>query len=384
MQRSSLFAFVIIISAMTLAGGAPFPASAAQPLTIGAINPLTGTNAVQGRDMKRGEGLALDEINAAGGINGRLLKIIWEDTASSADKGMQAVRKLVEKDKVPLIIGGYSSGVSLPTGRWTNSKKVIQISVASTAPELRNIGPYFFNVIGLDEAMGIKLAEFALESGAQTYASIVVDNPFGQGIETWTAKTIEKAGGQWIQALRYKENQGDYKPVIKSLYAQNPEVVFFTAYGTDAELILAQAHEMGLKPSKGWYAAYMTMWYHDVIAKTAEGIQGMVVGRHGGPRFKHYQEAYWKKFGAVYQKLYQRPVMQTAFGAYAYDATWMAALALKKADGSNPDDVAKALHQVGMAYDGATGDKSFDRDGMQVIEYYQRMVYQEGKLVPNK
>jgi ABC-type branched-subunit amino acid transport system substrate-binding protein len=56
----------------------------------------------------------------------------------------------------------------LPTGQWTNSKKVIQISVASTAPELRKIGPYFFNVIGLDEVMGIKLAEFALESDAQT------------------------------------------------------------------------------------------------------------------------------------------------------------------------------------------------------------------------
>jgi branched-chain amino acid transport system substrate-binding protein len=297
---------------------------------------------------------------------------------------MKAVRKLVEKDKVSLIIGSYSSGVSLPTGRWTNSKKVIQISVASTAPELRNIGPYFFNVIGLDEVMGIKVAEFALESGARTYTSIVVDNPFGLGIETWTAKTVEKGGGQWIETLRYKENQSDYKPVIKSLFARNPEVVFFTAYGTDAERILAQAHEMGLQPSKGWYAAYMTMWYHDVVPITAEGIKGVVVGRHTGPRFKHYQEAYWKKFGAVYQKLYQRPVMQTAFGAYAYDATWMAALALKRADVSNPDEIAKALHQVGMEYDGATGDKSFDRDGMQVVEYYQRMVYQDGRLVPYK
>jgi branched-chain amino acid transport system substrate-binding protein len=370
---------------MMLTGGTPFPAyAAAESVVIGAINPLKGTNAVQGRDMKRGEELALDEINAAGGINGRPLKIVWEDTESNADEGMKAVRKLVEKDKVPLILGSYSSGVSLPTGRWTNSKKVIQISVASTAPELRNIGPYFFNVIGLDEVMGIKVAEFALESGARTYASIVVDNPFGLGIETWTAKTVEKGGGQWIETLRYKENQGDYKPVLESLFARNPEVVFFTAYGTDAERILAQAHEMGLQPSKGWYAAYMTMWYHDVVPITAEGIKGVVVGRHTGPRFKHYQEAYWKKFGAVYQKLYQRPVMQTAFGAYAYDATWMAALALKRADVSNPDEIAKALHQVGMEYDGATGDKSFDRDGMQVVEYYQRMVYQDGRLVPYK
>jgi branched-chain amino acid transport system substrate-binding protein len=355
---------------------------AAEPVVIGAINPLTGTNAVQGRDMKRGEELALEEVNAAGGINGRPLKIIWKDTRSNADQGMQAVRQLVEIDRVPLIIGAYSSGVSLPTGRWTHSKKVIQISVASTAPELRNIGSYFFNAIGLDEVMGIKLAEFALESHAQTFASIVVDNPFGLGIETWTEKTVKKAGKQWIKALRYTENQDDYKSIIESLFADKPEVVFFTAYGTDAELILEQSHKMGLKPSKGWYAAYMTMWYHDVAPKTAEGMKGMVVGRHGGPRFKHYQEAYWKKFGVAYQKLYQRPVMQTAFGAYAYDATWMAALALQMAGSSNTDEIAEALHKVSRDYDGATGDKSFDQDGMQVVEYYQRMICQEGRLVP--
>jgi branched-chain amino acid transport system substrate-binding protein len=384
MQRSSLFALVIIISAMMLTGGMPFPASAAEPHVIGAINPLSGTNAVQGRDMKRGEELALNEINATGGINGRPLRIIWEDTQSNADQGIKAVRKLVEKDKVPLIIGSYSSGVSLPTGQWTNSKKVIQISVASTAPELRKIGPYFFNVIGLDEVMGIKLAEFALESGAQTYASLVVDNPFGLGIEIWTEKGITKAGRQWLEALRYVENQEDYTAVIENLFAKKPEVVFLTAYGTDAKRILEQAHKMGLKPSKGWYADYMTMWYHDVVPETAEGIKGMVVGRHGGPRFKHYQEAYWNKFGVVYQKMYQRPVMQTAFGAYAYDATWIAALALRMAGSSNPDEIAEALHKVSTEYDGATGDKSFDQDGMQIMEYYQRMVYRDGKLVLSK
>jgi ABC-type branched-subunit amino acid transport system substrate-binding protein len=80
------------------------------------------------------------------------------------------------------------------------------------------------------------------------------------------------------------------------------------------------------------------------------------------------QEAYWQKYGVVYQKMYQRPVMQTAFGAYAYDATWIAALALKMAGSSDADDeIDKALHVVSKDYNGATGDKSFDQDGMQAI-----------------
>ncbi len=349
---------------------------AAEPIVIGSINPLTGTNAVQGTDMKRGEALALEEINAAGGIYGHPLKIIWEDTESSPRGGMDAVHKLVEINKVSVIIGAYSSGVSLPTGQWTNSKKVIQIAEASTSPKLREIGPYFFDVMGLDEVMGTKLAEFALESGAQTFASITVNNPFGIGIEIWTEKTVKKAGKTWLEAVRYDEKKTDYRAEIERLFAKNPDVVFFTAYGTESKLILKQAHEMGLKPAKGWYADYMTMWSNEVIPETAEGIKGLVIGTATGTRLKKYKAAYKNKYGAG--------AKQTAFGAYAYDATWIAALALSIAGKTNTDGIAKALYTAGGIYNGVTGDKSFDKDGMQVTDYYQRMIYTGGKLLPYK
>jgi branched-chain amino acid transport system substrate-binding protein len=287
---------------------------------------------------------------------------------------MDAVHKLVEIDKVPLILGAYSSGVSLPTGQWTNSKRVIQIAEASTSPKLRDIGPYFFDVMGLDEVMGTKLAQFALESGADKFASITVNNPFGIGIEIWTQKTVEKAGKQWLEAVRYNEKKADYRAEIERLFAKNPEVVFFTAYGTESKLILKQAYEMGLQPSKGWYADYMTMWSNEVIPESAEGIRGLVIGSPSGDRWEAYQTVYRERFGA--------DAKQTAFGAYAYDATWIAALAMGLVGGSDTDAIAEALHVVSKIYSGVTGDKSFDQDGMQVIDYYQRMVYRGGKLVP--
>jgi branched-chain amino acid transport system substrate-binding protein len=354
--------------------GMPASPVAAGPVVIGSICPLTGTNAVQGLDMKRGEQLALEEINAAGGICGRPLKIIWEDTESSAKGGMDAVHKLVEINKVPLIVGAYSSGISLPTGQWTNSKKVIQIAEASTSPKLRDIGPYFFNIIGLDEVMGTLLAGFALESGAQSFASITVNNPFGIGIEIWTEKTVRGAGKQWLEAVRYDEKKTDYRAEIERLFAKKPEAVFFTAYGTESKLILKQAYEMGLKPRKGWYADYPTMWSNEVIPETAEGILGLKIGRAGGERLEKYQAAYEKRYG--------KAAKQTAFGAYAYDATWVAALALSMAGSTDTDEIAKALHIVSKVYGGVTGDKSFDQDGMQVTDYYQRMIYKGGKLVP--
>ncbi len=374
MKKIALYVATASFVAALVIAGTSFSTGAAEPVVIGSISPLTGTNAVQGLDMKRGEQLALEEINAAGGICGRPLKIIWEDTESSPKGGMDAVHKLVEINKVPLIVGAYSSGISLPTGQWTNSKKVIQIAEASTSPKLREIGPYFFNIIGLDEVMGTMLAVFALESGAGTFASITVNNPFGIGIEIWTKKTIDMAGKIWLEAVRYDEKKTDYRAEIERLFAKKPEVVFFTAYGTESKLILKQAYEMGLKPSKGWYADYPTMWSNEVIPVTAEGIRGLECGATGGARLEQYQAAYEKRYG--------KDAKQTAFGAYAYDATWVAALALSMAGSTDTDKIAKALHIVSKIYSGATGDKSFDQDGMQVTDYYQRMVFQGGKLVP--
>ena len=374
MKRLVLSIAGVFFLAALLIAGMSGSAEAAEPFVIGSISPLTGTNAVQGLDMKRGEQLALEEINAAGGICGRPLKIIWEDTESSAKGGMDAVHKLVEINKVPLIIGAYSSGISLPTGQWTNSKKVIQIAEASTSPKLREIGPYFFNIIGLDEVMGTMLAEFALESGARTFASITVNNPFGIGIEIWTKKTVDKAGKKWLEAVRYDEKKTDYRAEIERLFAKKPEVVFFTSYGTESKLILKQAYEMGLKPSKGWYADYPTMWSNEVIPVSAEGILGLKIGKAGGVRLEQYQAAYQKRYG--------KGAKQTAFGAYAYDATWVAALALSMTGSTDTDKIAKALHIVSKVYGGVTGDKGFDQDGMQVTDYYQRMVYQGGKLIP--
>lgn len=366
---------IVLVAAMLLVG-IPALSQAAGQVVIGAISPLTGSSAIQGLDMQRGEQLALEQINAAGGVNGHPLKILFEDTESNARGGMAAVHKLVEINKVPLIIGAYSSGVSLPTGQWTNSKKVIQIAVASTSPKLRDIGPYFFNAIGLDEVMGTNLAEFALESGADTYASITVNNPFGIGIEIWTQKAVEKAGKQWGDAVRYDESKTDYRAEVERVFSKKPQVVFFTAYGTESKLILKQAYEMGLKPSVALYADYPSMWSNEVIPETAEGIRGLEIGPAAGTRYDDYQAAYVKKFG--------KDAKQTEFGAYGYDATWMAAITLNMAGSKNPDKIAKALFTAGQVYNGVTGDKSFDKDGMQVSEVYRRMVYENGKLVPYK
>ncbi len=126
----------------------------------------------------------------------------------------------------------------------------------------------------------------------------------------------------------------------------------------------------------------MTMWINEVIPETAEGIKGTEAGIGFG-RYDHYRDAYMKKFG-------KEPM--TAYGAYGYDAVWLVALAINFANSTKPDDVRKAMFPVSRIYHGATGEKTFDKDGMQAMDYYVRyitkIVTEEGKkkltIVPYK
>ena len=362
MKRLAMLGTVVLLITSV---GLPIAGIAKQPVVIGSISPLTGINAVQGNDMKNGEQLAMEEVNAAGGVLGKPLKILFEDSESRPKGGMDAAHKLVEVNKVPVIVGAYSNGISLPTGEYTNAQKVVQIGVASTSPGLRKIGPYYFNAIGLDEVMGSELAKFAMEdSGAKRFASITVNNPFGIGIEIWSKAYVEQQGGEVVTLVRYDERKPDYRAEIERLFSKKPEAIFFTAYGTESKLILKQVYEMGLAPPKGWWADYLTMWVNEVIPETAEGIKGLECGIGFG-KYDHYRNAYKKRFG-------KEPM--TAFGAYGYDAVWLVALAINFAHSTKSDDIRKTLFPVSKIYFGATGDKSFDQDGMQVTENYVRYI----------
>jgi len=375
---------------LALAVGAP--AQAATPITIGQITSLTGTNAVQGEDMKRGVALAVKRLNDGYGvpmtdgsrkqvgpglIDGRPLKVQVEDTESRPASAMDATRKLVSVDHVPAIVGEYSSGITVPTGQFTNSNGVVQIGVGSTSPKLADIGPYYFNVIGTDRIMGKKLAEFAHEdSGADKFTSITPNNPFGVGLEINACGRLEELGGKCVTTSRYELEKSDYRPIIQATFRNDAQAGFFTAYGTEARLILRQMHELGLKPPKGWYADYMTMWSNEVkkIHEVADGIKGLRPGPSGGGFYEsEYADAYEKAYG-------EAPT--TAFGAYAYDAAMIVGLAIDKAGSANPDAIKDAMSEVASHYKGVTGGKTFDDNGMQVDETYRRMIYKDGKLVP--
>lgn len=371
-------------------GFVPNASAQSGELDLGVITPLTGRNAVQGQDILRGIQLAAKRINAGyavplkngqsekvgPGLLGKSVKLKVEDTESRPASAMDSVRKLVNVDKVPVVLGVLSSGIAVPTGQFTNSNHVIEIVSSATSPQLRSIGPYFFSAMGLDNLMGQALGKFAMQdSGGKRFASFVANNPFGVGMEIQGCKALEAQGGQCVTKVRYEQGKSDYRPELRRLMSQHPDGVLFTAYGTDARLILQQAYELGIDVSKNWYADYPTLWSNEIKdhPEVGEGIKGLKVGVSGDFYNTTYAKPYKKAFG-------QDPT--TAFGAYAYDSMMLAALAIDKAGSTKPDAVRKALIEVSQNYNGVTGDKSFDQDGMQKTEDYQQVIYHDGKLVP--
>ncbi|MFA5664927.1 ABC transporter substrate-binding protein [Castellaniella sp.] len=375
-------------TALFLAGMAT-PALA-DDIKIGVLVPLTGTSAIQGKDISRGIQLAAQRINNGFEIPqkdgstvkvgpdtlGGKIELIIEDTESRPASALDAMRKLVNVDKVPVVLGILSSGVCVPTGQFAQQSKVVEICSSSTSPELRNIGPYLFSTMGLDDLMGRAMADFALEDGAgKTYSSLVTNNPFGVGMEIQSCQQLQdKKGGECITKVRYEEGKSDYNADLRRAVSQNPDGVFFTAYGADARLMLQEAFQQGIDVGANWYADYPSLWISDIqeTPQIGEGIRGLEPGS-AGPEYDAYAAAYKEAFG-------EEPT--SVFGSYAYDSAMLVALAMEQAKAATSDAVRDALIPVSQNYAGVTGDKAFDDDGMQKSESYRHVIVKDGKLVP--
>ncbi len=369
--KPKMLIVLILGIALVIVGANSQAAEEKEPIKFGSLVMLTGFLATPGLDMQRGEQIAVEEINAAGGVLGRKLELIYEDTESASEKAVEAVRKLIDIDKVKIVVGTYSSWSGLATGAITNKRHIIQMAVAPTSPQMRKVGPYFFNMSATDDILAPKLARGAFKvTGTKRWGSIIQNDPFGIGIEVHTCKTVEELGGECLVKVRFEHGEKDFRPELQRLFAAKPEAVFFTSQGEDAKLLLKQIYELGLKPPKGFWADYMTMWSSDAIPETAEGIRGWIAGAQATT---DYVTKYREKYG-------EEPL--TVWGAYAYDAVWTVSMAVNYAQTTDPEILKDVLPLIARRYNGVTGDKTFDKDGIQSDEDIRWMIYHDGKLVP--
>lgn len=363
---------LLVVSALALTGcsSGNVASESDDTITIGAVLPLTGSSATIGADQQRGIELAVADINANGGVDGKEIVVEIEDSQGTAAGGLDAARKLVSAQGVPAVLGEYSSGVTIPIGSYLQEQGVVHMNIGSSSPDIAAIGDYSFSDIGLDTLASSFTAQQIIENGYTSAAIVAPNNSYGEGVESTLTDAFEELGGTITDSVLYTEGQTDYRAELERAAKSKPDVFVYSAYGQDSALINQQGFELGLMKTP-WYGIYLTMCVGDSDPSVVEGQIGMDVN-YTGPDGDDYVTAYEDAYGEG---------LVSSYSAYAYDAVMLTAHAIKTGRSTDAADIRDALAGLTEPFGGVTGPISFDDDNQRVEQPYATMTVVDGAPV---
>ncbi len=340
-------------------------------IKIGAILTLTGDAAKYGESVKDGIELARQEKNDLGSIKGRQIKIIYEDSKADPKMAVSAFEKLVEINKVHIIIGPMSSSEVLAVAPLAEKRKVILFTPTASAPSITNAGDYIFRNVTSDLYEGEELALFAYNDlKLKRIAIIYINNDFGIGLKDSFKNKFEKLGGSILEIETFEQGSTDMKSQISKIKRSNPEAVFIVGY-KEMGTILRQVKELRLKTQ---FLSF-SMFEDPEILKIAGDIANGVYYTYRSFETTSDEEVV-KKFVDRYKSTYKTE--PDIFSALGYDAMRIVAHAMEKG-GYSADEVKQTLYSI-KNFPAVTGSLSFDKNG-DVMQPMGIKVVKDGKFV---
>jgi len=331
----------------------------AETIKVGCVMDLSGDLAAMGARMLNGARLAVEEINAAGGVLGKQVELVEEDGKTDPAAGLERVKKLIEIDGVQVIVGPMISGSSKLAIPYAKEHKVPLITMSATAFELSEMEgtEWFFRACLLDDAQGRVLASIAMEEGYTRLASIVQDNLYGKGVEEALIEGLQEAGwqGEHVVSIHYDEAKKDYRTELQQIKGSNPDAVLIVSYCDDGIIVFKQALEMGLD-NIAWLGCdgnYGSGLFKE--PKSAEFMEKAIVAGTrtvgSGSAYEQFVAKYTEKFGEAPE----------IYCDTTYDAVWTAVKAIEKAGVYDGEAIRAAL--TGLEFEGVTGPIAFDEVG---------------------
>lgn len=223
--------------------------SAQTTIKIGAVTSLSGRFATFGRMQEAGFKVAIEEINAAGGVAGKKLELVLEDDASDTNKALNAAEKLVNLN-VPLVIGAYASGITKPLSQYLARVKVPLLVATAVDETITKPGnPYTFRINNQSSVYTRSLIEQLGRMGGMKTAVVLTSNDaFGKSVLNDVTRLLPGAGYQVLSKDTYDKGLTDFRPLLNRYKGQNPDVVIFASYEEDAVALAKQVKETGLAP----------------------------------------------------------------------------------------------------------------------------------------
>ena len=345
--------FITLMVAAMLALSMLLPSAIAEEtIKLGGISVLTGPAAVYGIAVQKGVDLYVDQVNAAGGVDGKKVEVIWEDDQGDATAGVNAFNKLVDNDEVVGIIGAVLTNVTMAVAANAADIGIPMITASSTAYDITTDRPSVFRTCFLDPFQAVIMARYANEEGLKKVA-ILYDNgnDYSTGLYESFAGEAKALGMEVVAVESASYDDVDFKVQLTKVKDAAPEAVFMPYYGAPAALILTQADEIGFETR--FLGA-------DGIANVVDSISNkalltnIVYSDHYSEQAdsemsKSFVEAYQAKYGEV-------PTI--SFSATGYDAALVLLDAIKQAGTTDYAVVSAALKATDV--EGVSGKITFD------------------------
>jgi len=331
------------------------PVAETGPLVIGAYLSMTGATATFGITTERGARMAVDEINAAGGINGRKLELALLDTQGKADEAGNAVARLIDVNKAVALLGEIQSSLSLVGGRIAQRRQVPMVSPSSTNTKVTEIGDYIFRVCFVDPFQGFVMAKFARENLKVSKVAILKDvrSDYSIGLTDAFKAAFVKMGGTIVAEESYSAGDTEFSAVLTKIKATGPEGLYVPGYYTEVGAVARQARRLGLTVpmmgGDGWESPEL------------RNIGGPdIVGSYYSNHFAHDNPTpSAKKFIDAYHDKFKEPAPGLA--ALGYDAVVVIAEAMKRAKDLTPQSIRAALAETKEVV-AVTGKLTFDQN----------------------
>ena len=350
MQKRLIGILFIIFSGVITSCG---PKINLNEIRIGEYGSLTGAQATFGTSTDNGIKLAVDEINGAGGINGKTLKLTAYDDQGDPAEAAVVVTKLITQDQVQVVLGEVASSLSLAAAPICQQNKIPMISPSSTNPKVTQVGDYVFRVCFIDPFQGQVMSDFAMKNLKAQTAAILRDqkSDYSMGLADFFVKRFKEKGGTIVSDQSYVAGDVDFKSQLTNIRGQKPDVIFVPGYYGEVGLIAKQARELGVKVAllggDGWDSSKL----YEIGGAALDGcyFSSHYSPESTDPKVQDFVKKYQTKYGQV----------PDALATLGYDSMGVLAEALKNAKSLGEADIRDAIAAT-KAYAGVTGSISLD------------------------
>ncbi len=317
-------------------------------IKIGVYGDLSGPTSSFGQSTKNGVQLAVDEINAAGGVVGKKLEIVIEDDQGRPEQAKTVASKLVVQDKVQVLIGEATSTNSLAAAPVAQEAKIPMITHASTNEGVTQVGDYIFRVCFIDSFQGAVMAKFAAGSLKAKTAAVIgdVNSTYSKGLTEVFEQEFTKLGGKIVSKQFYTQNDPDFKGQLTTIRALNPDVIYIPGYYGQVGIIARQARELGMNMpllgGDGWDSP-------EIWKLGGESLKNTYISNHytsdnPAPEVQNFVKSYKAKYGAE----------PDSMAVLAFDAVNLLADAIKRAGSADSQKLRESLART-KEFPGVTG-----------------------------